>query len=131
MDLIVLVYGDPWTPGLPPGTAIRPGLTQPFIVSGLILLLVLSRRRSSADGVRVHLLAQAAARVSTFRPGPRYPCPAGRRWQTPSLAEHGASRLRRVRWTGPTGPATVNPRRTKPLHTTADQQNTTGRSSSE
>ncbi|WP_246005196.1 hypothetical protein [[Actinomadura] parvosata] len=122
MDLIVLVYGDPWTPGLPPDTALRPGLARCFIVGGLILLLVVSSRRSSADAVRVHLLAQVAAHVSTFRPGSRCPCPAGRRWQTPSPAEHGASRLRRVRWTHSTGPATVNPRRTKPLRTTADQQ---------
>ncbi|GAA4991287.1 hypothetical protein GCM10023334_126010 [Nonomuraea thailandensis] len=117
MDLIVLVYGNPWTPARPPDATIRPGLVRPFIVAGLILLLVLSSRRPSPDTVQVQLLAQAVVHVSTFRPSPRYPCPVGRRWQPPSPGGPAACHPRRVRWTGPPGPATVNPRRTKPFRT--------------
>lgn len=33
MDLIILVYGDPWSPDLPHDAALRPGLVRAFTLA--------------------------------------------------------------------------------------------------
>lgn len=51
MDLVLLVYGDPWSPELPPDAAGRPGLLRLGIVAGLVLLLVFGGPRTAAGSV--------------------------------------------------------------------------------
>ncbi|MFC5833174.1 hypothetical protein [Nonomuraea insulae] len=44
MDLIVLVMGDPWTPDLPDGTTVRPGLARLIVMTALTWSLLFGPR---------------------------------------------------------------------------------------